>query len=67
MADADVAAQALHVLLAEHIAHQTDPLALVQAIVPTGHDAGGVLATVLQHGQSLVDFWRHIAPADYAR
>ena len=67
MADTDVAAQALHVMLAEDIAHQTDAFALMKAIVPAGHDAGGVLAPVLQHGQGVVDFHRDIGPAHHSR
>jgi hypothetical protein len=39
----------------EHIAHQTVVLAQAELVAIAGHDTGGILATVLQHGQGVVD------------
>ena len=55
VADADVALQAQHVALLEDVAHQAVLLAHEQLAVVAGHDAGGVLAAVLQHRQRVID------------
>ena len=55
VADADVALELQHVPLLEHVAHQADVLAQEQLAFVLGHDARGVLAAVLQHGQRVVD------------
>ncbi len=54
MTDAHATAQVDHVTGVEHVAHQAIGLAQVQAAVFVGGDAGGVLATVLEHGQAVV-------------
>ncbi len=55
MADAHVAAQAVHVVLAEDVANQAVALAQVQVIAFTGHDPGSILTAMLQHGQRIVE------------
>jgi hypothetical protein len=53
--DADLAAQAEHVLVGvEHVAHQPVVLAQVQLVAVARDDAGRVLAAVLQHRQRVV-------------
>jgi hypothetical protein len=54
VADTDVALQPQHVALLEDVAHQAVALADEQPPV-LGHDAGGVLAAMLQHRQRIVD------------
>jgi hypothetical protein len=55
VAHADRALELLHVTLLEHVTHQAHVLAQVQLAVVLGHDAGRVLAAVLQHGQRVVE------------
>ena len=55
MADTDVATQFEHVLLAEDIAHQARALAHGGEPLARGHDAGGILAAVLQHRQRVIE------------
>src|SRR5690606_33464863 len=54
MRDAHVAAQAVHVALAEHIAHQPLAAHREQLAAIGGHDARGILAAVLQHRQRVI-------------
>ncbi len=55
VADADVALEAQHVALLEDVAHQAVLLAHEQLAFVAGHDAGGVLAAVLQYRQRVID------------
>ena len=56
MTDADVASQPDHVPGMKHVAYQAVVLAQIQtAFVVAGHDPGGVLATVLQYRQGIID------------
>ena len=56
VADADVALELEHVVLLEHIAHQSAALAHAQlAVARGGGDAGGVLAAMLQHRERIVE------------
>ena len=55
MADADVALQRQHVAMLEHIPHQAGLLAQEQLAFVEGHDAGGILAAMLQHRQRVID------------
>jgi hypothetical protein len=55
MPDADVAAQLQHVTLLEHVTHETVVLAHEQLALVRSHDAGGILAPVLQHRQRVID------------
>ncbi|MCY1333151.1 hypothetical protein D9M69_188660 [compost metagenome] len=54
MADADLADQALHVALLEHVTDQAVVLAQVQPVVLAGHDAGSVLAAMLKNGERII-------------
>ena len=54
MANADVAFQLHHVVLLEHIAHESRALAHVELAFRRGHDAGRILPAVLQHGQRVI-------------
>jgi hypothetical protein len=38
----------------EHIAYQAIVFAQIQTLIITGHDAGGILSTMLQYGQPIV-------------
>ena len=55
VADADIALELDHVLLLKHIAHQPGVLAHEQLAGLAGHDAGGILAAVLQNRQRVID------------
>jgi hypothetical protein len=55
VADADVAHQLQHVALVEDVAHQAGFLAHRQLVLAHGHDAGRILAAVLQHRQRVID------------
>jgi hypothetical protein len=55
VADADVAPELEHVMLLEHVAHQPRALAHAQRAFRGHHDAGGILAAVLQHRQRIID------------
>ena len=55
MADADGALQVAHVPGAEDVAHQAAALVHVEGAAFGCDDAGGVLAAVLQHLQSVVE------------
>src|SRR4029077_10088157 len=55
VADADVALELEHVMLLEHIAHEPAALAHAELAVAIGGDAGGVLATMLQHGHRIIE------------
>ena len=55
MADPDVALQLEHVLLLKDVAHQTRVLAHEQLAVFAGHDAGRILAAMLQYRQRVID------------
>ena len=55
VAQADVAAELQHVALQEHVADQAVALANPQAPAVVRHDAGGILTTVLQHRQRVVE------------
>ena len=54
VADADVAGELEHVPLLEHVAHQACALARAQPPLEGGHDAGRILAAVLQHRQRII-------------
>ncbi|MOA38107.1 hypothetical protein D3C78_1597550 [compost metagenome] len=54
MADADLADQALHVALLEHVTHQAVVLAQKQPAAMAGHDTGSVLAAMLEDGQRVI-------------
>src|SRR5690606_30097602 len=49
-----VAAQTQHMTVLEDVAHEPVALARMQLPVLFGHDAGGILAAMLQHGQRVV-------------
>ncbi len=66
MAQPHGADQALHVPLVEHIANQTVFLAQEQPVPVAGHYAGGVLAAMLQDGQSIVERLVDVRLAHYA-
>ncbi len=53
-----------HVVLLEHVAHQARALAHEQLAVLGRHDAGGILAAVLQHRQRVIDALIDCAGAD---
>ncbi len=53
--DPDVALEFEHVLLLKHIAHQPRILAHEEFAVLRGHDAGGILAAMLQNRQRVID------------
>ena len=55
MADAHVANKVAHVPRAEHITHQPLVLVHVKPVAIGRHDACGILATVLQDGQSVIE------------
>ena len=55
-----------HVLLLEHIAHQARALARAQPPFEGRHDAGGILAAVLQHRQRVIQTLIDGAGADDA-
>ena len=55
MADTHISLQAQHMAGMKHVAHQTVVLSQVQPVVVTGHDAGSILATMLQYGQTVID------------
>ena len=55
MADADVAHQLFDVMLFEDVLHQAVVLAQVQPHAIAGHHPSGVLATMLQYGQGVVN------------
>ena len=70
MTDANIALQPHHVPAAKYIANQANAFALLEpASVAPCHNAGGILATVLQYGQgvvqSLVD-WLRTYNSDHA-
>ncbi len=65
VADTDVAGELEHVLLLEHIAHQACALARAEPTLESGHDAGGVLTTVLQHRQRIIQTLIDRAGADH--
>src|SRR5690606_27905554 len=64
--DADVAAQQLHGLAVEHVAHQAHALVHAQVGAVGGGDAGCVLAAVLQHRQAVVEQAGHVIVGDDA-
>jgi hypothetical protein len=66
VADADVTCELEHVLLLEHVAHQTGGLVRAEAALKGGHDAGRVLATMLQYGQGIVEPLVHRLGSDDA-
>ena len=52
---ANVALQSFHVPLPEHVPHKSIALALLEpGFLAPGHDARGVLATMLQYSQRVV-------------
>ena len=55
MTDADVALQCQHVPMLEDVTDETGLLAQKQLTFVAGHDACGILATMLKHGQRIVD------------
>src|SRR5581483_3978873 len=55
MREADVAAERAHVARAEHVAHLAAALVHVERVVLARDDAGGILATVLQEEQPVVE------------
>jgi hypothetical protein len=65
VSDTDTSEEALHVVLAEHVANQALVLALVKTIMAAGHDARRVLAAVLQHRERVVQLRRHGAAHDH--
>ncbi len=66
MTNAHVADQALHVTLMKNIANQTIILAQEQTSPIAGHNAGGVLAAVLQDGQGIIERLIDVRFAHYA-
>ena len=60
VADADSAAQHLHMVLAKHVPHQALALALGKPTAAAGHDPRGVLAAMLQHRQRIVNLGGNI-------
>src|SRR5437899_2444950 len=55
VADADVALELEHVMLLEDVAHESAALAHVELALAAGGDAGGVLAAMLQHRESVIE------------
>ena len=55
MTEPDVAAQAQHVPFLEHVPDEPVALAQTQPAAVVGHDARGILASVLQHGERVVE------------
>ena len=55
MAEPDIAAQAPHMPLLEHVAHETVALAHEELALMLGDDAGRILATMLEHRQRIVN------------
>src|SRR6185437_9465931 len=55
-----------HVLGPEHVAHQPGAAMQAQAVAVEGGDARGVLAAVLQDGQTVIQRGGDFAPADDA-
>ncbi len=55
VADADIALELKHVTLLEHVPHQAVVLAQEDLALVRRHDARGVLATMLQHRQGVVE------------
>src|SRR3546814_10784742 len=60
MGDAHAPLQSLHRLRVEHVAHQAVALVHAQVGAVGGGDAGGVLATVLEHGEAVVELGRDV-------
>ena len=54
MADAGVPRQGAHVAGAEDVAHQPAPLVHRKVLTIAGGDAGGILATMLQQQQTVI-------------
>ncbi len=52
--------QTLHMVLPEHIADQTLAFALTETSADTGHDTRGILPSMLQHRQGIIDIRRDI-------
>ena len=59
------ARQGTHVAGAEHVAHHALGLVHEELALLLGHDAGGILATVLQQQQGVIDQLIHGRGADY--
>ncbi len=56
-----IAQQAQHMSGAKYVLHQTVALAQVQTPTPvTGHDTGGILSTVLQNRQAVIECLIHM-------
>ncbi len=55
MADTDISRQAKHMPGAKDIPHQTIALALLQTVRAPGHDAGRILAAMLENGERIVN------------
>jgi hypothetical protein len=51
----DISLQSNDIVRLEHIADEPVGFAGIYPAAFFGHDAGGVLATVLQHGQRIID------------
>ena len=54
MSDANRSPQPRHVSLLENVSHQTVTLTNTQGALVIGCDTGGVLTSMLQHGQCVV-------------
>ena len=66
VADAHGSRQAQHVPLLEYVAHQAVVLALMKLVAIAGGDPRGILATVLQHRQGVVQRLIYAGPTNEA-
>jgi hypothetical protein len=64
--DADCTLQLEHVVLLKHVTHQAGALARTEPSFKGGHDAGRILATVLQYRERVVETLIDRTGADYA-
>jgi hypothetical protein len=55
MGDAPIAHQVAHVAGAEHVAHKPRAFMHVESPALAGGDAGGILAAMLQHLQTVIE------------
>jgi len=66
MTDPHVTDQTLHVTLMKNVTYQTVILAQKQTTAITSHNAGGVLAAMLQDGQGIIERLIDVRFAHYA-
>ena len=56
MTNSHIASQALHVMLLEHVTHQTVGFAHLRLLPVRGDHSSRILAPVLQHRQRVIEF-----------